>query len=82
MAETNLRQADCSVGLDLRQVELIDDSFFARLLELHRELSARSFCLTARMSPAIAKVAAITKLDRCLNVKESSANQLPEQASP
>lgn len=63
-----VRHASCSVVLDLRQVEFIDGSFFTRVLELRRGLTERSVRLTVRLSPGLAEVARITKLDQLLEV--------------
>ena len=63
-----VQHASFSIVLDLRQVEFIDGSFFTRVLELWRGLKARSIPLTVWLSPGLAEVARITKLDQLLEV--------------
>lgn len=57
-----------SILLNFRQVEFIDGSFFCRVLELRRELQEHSFGLTVQLSPSLAEVARVTKLDQLLEL--------------
>ena len=78
--ERLIQQASRRVVLDLRQVEFIDGSFFTKLLELRRGLIERSIRLTVQMSPDLAEVARVTKLDQLLEVVVSDGSTCSKAA--
>lgn len=72
-----VQRASGSVLLDLRQVEIIDGSFFTRVLQLWRGLKDRSIRLTVQLSPVLAEVARTTKLDQILEITDAENATAP-----
>lgn len=68
-----VQQAPRSIVLDLRQVEFIDGTFFSWLLMLLKSLEERSIRLTVQLSPRLAEVARILKMDQILELTGTEA---------